>query len=87
MNGHPIIKDVKKTMQKMREKNGGNRVNIEMSAVKQFGIESITQIAYMVYNEGDFIEAMHKVIFITIPKQPGILLCNKQGNRHNEPVH
>lgn len=71
----------------MREKNGGNRVNIEMSAVKQFGIESITQIAYMVYNEGDFIEAMHKVIFITIPKQPGILLCNKQGNRHYEPVH
>ena len=81
MEGPPILKEeIERAMQKMKagKSTGGDKVNIEMlNAVKTFSIEKITKLANTIYEDGNLTEEMCKSIFITIPKKPGTLECNK----------
>ncbi len=48
-----------------------------MEALDEYGVDLLTEIARQVYENGERVAQMYKSTFITLPKIPGTLECNK----------
>ena len=78
--GPPIIRsEIEAAMKKMKGKTTGNDgIAIEMlNALEEYSAEIITEIAKEIYENGETPPQLCKSTFITIPKIPGTLDCNK----------
>ncbi len=48
-----------------------------MEGLGECGVDLLTEIARQVYDNGERVAQMYKSTFITLPKIPGTLECNK----------
>lgn len=72
--------EVEKEMGRMKggKAMGEDGVAIEMfRALDRFSIEKITRIRNSIYKSGNVNEGMCRSVFLTLPKKPGTLECNK----------
>ena len=59
---------------------GDNRVVVEMNeAAGEFMIGKMTRITNRIYDERYIPEAMRESVFVTIPKKPGAIECEKHS--------
>ena len=72
--------EVEKAIRKMKTGKaiGEDGVAVEMiGALENFSIKKLTRIINKMYSSGEIGEDMCKSVFITIPKKPGTMECNK----------
>ena len=81
LEGPKILKpEVVYAMKSMKANKspGNDNIRIEMiQALEDFGIDTITSLANKIYDSGIIPEEMTKSIFITIPKAPKAVDCDK----------
>ena len=81
ISGPPILKsEIEYAVKGMKSGKaaGEDGVVIEMvDAAGEFIVEKITRIANRIYDEGYIPEAMRESVFVTIPKKPGAIDCEK----------
>ena len=79
IEGHKILEtEIRAAVKKMKRRKaaGPDGIVIEMmDALKDFGVELLTDIANDVYDSGEIPEDLRKSIFIALPKKPGATEC------------
>ena len=79
--GAPILQcEVEEAMKAMRPGKavGEDGIATEMLEVLgEWGVDMVTKIANCIYNTGWIPEQMARSVFITIPKKPGAIDCDK----------
>ena len=79
MDGPPILRsEVEHAINRMKrgKATGADQIAIEMIiALKEFGVEKLTDFANKVYDAGTFPEELSKSIFIALPKKTGATEC------------
>ena len=79
--GSPIMQsEVEEALRAMRPGKavGEDGIAVEMLGVLgEWGAEVVTEIANSIYNTGQIPDQMARSIFITIPKKPGAIDCDK----------
>ena len=81
IHGPPIMQsEIKSALQqtKQRKSTGPDGVSVKMlQALRNFGVEKLTEIANDLYNSDDIPEELTKSMFVPIPKKPGMLKCEQ----------
>ena len=79
MDGPPILRsEVEHAINRMKrgKATGADQIAIEMIiALKEFGVEKLTDFTNKVYDAGTFPEELSKSIFIALPKKTGATEC------------
>ncbi len=79
----PIMKaEVQAALKKIKKgkAKGDDGIAGEMlEALDEYGVDLLTEIARQVYENGERVAQMYKSTFITLPKIPGTLECNKHS--------